>query len=90
MIVRTALASALALGALTSAASAEEQGPAKEPLQLTEAQMDGVTAGQVTQLNLALVAAIAAGAPNQVGGTAASAEASIDQSNTIDTDTTAQ
>ncbi len=39
---------------------------------------------------LALVAALAAGGEGQVGGTAASAEGSIDQSNTIDTDTTAQ
>ena len=40
MIVRTALATAFALGAMTSVALAEE------PIALTDAQLDGVTAGQ--------------------------------------------
>ena len=82
MIVRTALASALALGALTSAALAEE--PAKAPLTLTDAQMDGVVAGLVTQANIALVlGAIVTGAP-QVGGNAVSIDSSISQSNELD------
>ena len=40
MIVRTALATAFALGTMTSVALAEE------PIALTDAQLDGVTAGQ--------------------------------------------
>jgi hypothetical protein len=86
MIVRTALASALALGALTSAALAEE--PAKELLQLTDAQMDGVTAGQPLLTNLAVITAAAIGAPGgQLGGNSVTSNNSVSQSNTIDVDT---
>jgi hypothetical protein len=85
MIVRTALASALALGALTSAALAEE--PAKELLQLTDAQMDGVTAGQVLT-NTAAVVAFALGGTLQTGGNSVTSNNSISQSNTIDIRTT--
>jgi hypothetical protein len=42
--MRTLLVSALALGAFTSAAFAE-------PLVLSDVQMDGIAAGQVTQSN---------------------------------------
>jgi hypothetical protein len=85
MIVRTALASALALGALTSAALAEE--PAKELLQLTDAQMDGVTAGQPLLTNLAAIVAFAAGGTGQIGGNSVTSNNSISQSNTIDVST---
>jgi hypothetical protein len=85
MIVRTALASALALGTLTSAALAEE--PAKEPLQLTDAQMDGVTAGQPILSNIAVITALAVGGLLQTGGNSVTSNNSVSQSNTIDVST---
>jgi predicted secreted protein len=67
--MRTLLASALALGALTSAALAE-------PVALTDAQMDSLTAG-VSQVNVSSID-VGVDQSNSYEGTAAS---EVNQSN---------
>jgi hypothetical protein len=63
VIVRTLLVSGLALGTLTSTAIA------KEPIRLTDVQMDTVTAGQVApSLNVTATATGGAGGAGGAGG----------------------
>jgi hypothetical protein len=77
--MKTILLSALALGALTSAAVAE-------PVALSDAQLDGVTAGrfqinwaEVNALNLAIAANV--DSPFATAVAAAVQEISVDQEN---------